>query len=92
MSGGVAFVLDEKDEFEKLYNPDMVGLEAVESDENISTLRRLVEGHLEWTGSEKAKRLLEDWEDALGKFIKVMPNDLKRVLEEQQEAELEVAR
>lgn len=92
MSGGVAFVLDEKGEFEKLYNPEMVGLEAVESDEDISTLRRLIEGHLEWTGSEKAKRLLENWEDALGTFVKVMPNDLKRVLEESQEAELEVAR
>ncbi len=92
MSGGVAFVLDEKDEFERLYNPEMVGLEAVESDEDVATLRGLVERHLEWTGSEKAKRLLDNWEDSLDKFIKVMPDDLKRVLRERQEAELEVAR
>ena len=93
MSGGVAFVLDEDENFEKLYNPDMVGLE----DHRVGGGRCYSPAvsssrHLEWTGSEKAKRLLENWEDALGKFVKVMPNDLKRVLEERQEAELEVAR
>ncbi len=87
MSGGVAFVLDEAENFEKLYNPDMVSLEAVESEEDMAILRGLVEKHLEWTGSEAARRVLEDWEATLPKFIKVMPNDLKRVLRERQEAE-----
>jgi glutamate synthase domain-containing protein 3 len=90
MSGGIAFVLDEEERFEKLYNPEMVSLEAVESEENSSILRRLVERHLELTGSGTAKRVLDNWEDILPKFVKVMPNDLKRVLEERQEAELEV--
>jgi glutamate synthase domain-containing protein 3 len=90
MSGGVAFVLDEEDRFEKLYNPEMVSLEAVELEENMAILRRLVERHLELTGSDTAKRILENWEAMLPKFVKVMPNDLKRVLEERQEAELEV--
>ena len=91
MSGGLALILDEEEQFEKLYNPDMVGLEAVESDEDVSLLRGLVERHLEWTGSAKAKRLLEDWEETLDKFVKVMPNDLKRVVEENREEQMEVA-
>ncbi|MDP8940273.1 MAG: glutamate synthase large subunit [Actinomycetota bacterium] len=91
MSGGLAFILDEEEQFEKLYNPDMVGLEAVES-EDVSLLRGLVEQHLEWTGSERAKELLDNWDDALSKFIKVMPNDLKRVMAEQGQERLEVVR
>ena len=91
MSGGLAFIFDEEEQFEKLYNPDTVGLEAVESDEDVSLLRGLVEQHLGWTGSEKAGRILEDWDEALDKFIKVMPNDLKRVMEEDRGKQMEVA-
>ena len=91
MSGGMAFVLDEEESFRKLYNPDMVSLEAVESDEDVSLLRGLVEQHLEWTRSEKAKRLLDNWDEALGKFVKVMPNDLKKIMQEQRSEQLEVA-
>ena len=91
MSGGMAFVLDEEEQFEKLYNPDMVGLEAVETEEDVSLLRGLLEQHLEWTGSDRAKHLLENWDEALDKFVKVMPNDLKRVKQEQRSEQLEVA-
>jgi glutamate synthase domain-containing protein 2/glutamate synthase domain-containing protein 1/glutamate synthase domain-containing protein 3 len=91
MSGGIAFVLDEEDRFEKLCNREMVGLEAVE-DESVATLRGLIERHLEWTGSTVARRVLDNWEETLPRFVKVMPNDLKRVLQERQEAELEVAK
>jgi glutamate synthase domain-containing protein 3 len=91
MSGGVAFVLDEAEVFERLCNRDMVGLEAVESEDDVALLRTAVGRHLEWTGSSVAQRVLESWEGLLPKFVKVVPNDLKRVLEERQEAELEVA-
>jgi glutamate synthase (NADPH) large chain len=90
MSGGIAYILDEEDSFEKLYNPEMVDLEAVDSEESISHLRGLIERHLHWTGSTAAERVLENWEEMLPKFVKVMPKDLKRVLQERQEAELEV--
>ena len=91
MSGGVAFVLDEAERFETLCNMDMVGLEAVESEEDIALLHGMVERHLEWSGSDRARRVLDDWDDVLPNFVKVMPHDLKRVLREQQETELEVA-
>ena len=91
MSGGVAFVLDEEDRFESLCNRDMVGLEGVESDEDIELLHGMVERHLDWTDSERARRVLKDWDELLPKFVKVMPDDLRRVVRERQEAELEVA-
>jgi glutamate synthase (NADPH) large chain len=92
MSGGVAFVLDEEDRLCKLYNPGMVGLEVVESEDDIALLRGLIERHLELTESTTAKRVLENWEALLPRFVKVMPHDLKRVLRERQEAELEVVK
>jgi glutamate synthase domain-containing protein 3 len=91
MSGGVAFVLDAAGRFDVLCNKDMVGLEPVEGEEDTELLRGMVERHLEWTGSEQARRVLEDWDEMLPRFVKVMPQDLKRVLQERQEAELEVA-
>ena len=90
MSGGIAYVLDEDNRFEKLYNPEMVDLEAVESEESVSHLKELIKRHLHWTSSAAAKRVLDNWEEMLPKFVKVMPKDLKRVLQERQEAELEV--
>jgi glutamate synthase (NADPH) large chain len=89
MSGGVAFVLDKEDRLDKLCNKDMVSLEAVESEEDVALLRGMVERHLEWTGSKVAERMLENWDELLQRFVKVMPNDLKRVLQEGRGAELE---
>src|SRR3954454_2204940 len=90
MSGGVAFVLDEAGRFDVLCNKDMVGLEFVESEEDVELLCGMVERHLEWTGSERARRVLDEWDELLPSFVRVMPHDLKRVLRERQEAELEV--
>jgi glutamate synthase (NADPH) large chain len=91
MSGGVAFVLDEAGRFETLCNLDMVGLEAVESEEDIELLHSTVERHVQWSGSERARRVLDEWDEVLPNFIKVIPHDLKRILRERQETELEVA-
>jgi glutamate synthase domain-containing protein 2/glutamate synthase domain-containing protein 1/glutamate synthase domain-containing protein 3 len=90
MSGGIAFVLDENDEFRDLYNPDMVGLEEVETEEDLDILRSMIEHHRDLTGSAFADDILENWQEYLPKFIKVMPNDLKRVLREREESELEM--
>jgi glutamate synthase domain-containing protein 3 len=60
----------------------LVELEKVESDEDVSELKGLIERHLQFTQSAVAKRLLESWQNALPKFVKVMPTDYKRVLEE----------
>ena len=91
MSGGMAFVLDEAGRFETLCNTEMVGLETVESEEDRELLHDIVERHMEWSGSKRARRILDDWDEVLPNFIKVMPHDLRRVLQERREAALEVA-
>ena len=90
MSGGIAYVLDEAGHFPARCNPDMVDLDAVESDEDIAELLQLIESHRDLTGSAVAGRLLDDWSNALKHFIKVMPRDYKRVLEERKQHDEEM--
>jgi glutamate synthase (NADPH/NADH) large chain/glutamate synthase (ferredoxin) len=86
MSGGVAFVLNEFGTFEQRCNLGMVELEKVTSKDDIQTLRMLIEAHHRYTGSRKAKTVLDTWTTMLPKFIKVMPTDYKRVLAERKAA------
>jgi len=83
MSGGIAYIWDHEGDFSSKCNMGMVELEKMEADEDIQELKQMMEQHLEYTGSEVAKRLLADWSASLGQFVKVMPTDYKRVLEEQ---------
>jgi glutamate synthase domain-containing protein 3 len=59
----------------------MVALETVVADEDIAELQQLISNHAELTGSTVAKRLLDDWSNSVGQFVKVMPTDYKRVLD-----------
>jgi glutamate synthase domain-containing protein 3 len=88
MSGGIAYVLDEKGDFDKRCNTDMVLLEKLEDDDDIAELKALIEKHAKYTDSPVAQRLLADWQKSLGKFVKVMPSDYKRVLLARKEKEL----
>ncbi len=86
MSGGLAYVLDEKGDFaEKRCNTAAVDLEPVTGDEDM--LFRLITRHVEATGSPKGKWILENWEQMLPKFIKIFPHEYKRVLKAQQAAQ-----
>lgn len=87
MSGGVAYIWDRNDKFTKQCNPGMVELEAVEVDEDVDELKALIENHLKYTGSTVARGILENWDESLKQFIKVMPTDYKRVLAELKEQE-----
>jgi glutamate synthase (NADPH/NADH) large chain/glutamate synthase (ferredoxin) len=98
MSGGIAYVYDEDGQFASRCNPSMVALEKVltaveqqaqvdrkiwhrdQSDE--AQLRKLLEDHFKWTGSQRARALLDDWDSARLKFVKVFPNEYKRALGE----------
>ena len=77
MSGGTAFVYDENEKFNMRFNPDMVGIERVTSEEDQVQLKKLVERHVEETGSPRAAELLENWNAALAKFQKVVPHPEK---------------
>ncbi len=83
MSGGVAYIFDESADFKKRCNAETIELEVMESGEDIAELKLLIENHYKYTGSAVAERILADWKSALAKFVKVMPTDYKRVLQEQ---------
>jgi glutamate synthase domain-containing protein 3 len=82
MSGGVAYIWDPHDRFLANCNLGMVELEKVEAEEDVAELRELVETHLRYTKSAPAANVLDQWDACLGQFVKVMPTDYKRVLEE----------
>ncbi len=82
MSGGLAFVLDRKDDFAIHCNKEMVDLVPVEENEDIDLLRSLIEEHLRVTQSTVAQKILDEWDQTLPKFVKVYPRDYRRVIEE----------
>ena len=87
MSGGIAYVLDEMQLFDTLCNLDMVELESVWKENDKKILKNLIEQHLKWTGSERAKQILNSWNDMAGKFVKVVPIDYRKALEKMRAAE-----
>ena len=83
MSGGIAYVYDEVGDFiDRRCNLASVSPEAIDEADAIE-LRALVTEHAQHTHSTVAARLLEDWETSLERFVKVMPDDYRRVLDEQ---------
>jgi glutamate synthase domain-containing protein 2/glutamate synthase domain-containing protein 3 len=91
MSGGVAYVYDDSGQFPRLCNMDMVSLEIPDQQEDVDTLRYMLENHVKYTGSTVAKAILDDWASELRYFVKVMPNDYRRVLEHKTEIEARAA-
>jgi glutamate synthase (ferredoxin) len=90
MSGGIAYVLDESGEggavgggFERACNKEMVQLFPLSDGQEIAEVRRLLERHVEYTGSSRARALLDEWETTVSRFIRVVPNDYRRVIEAQ---------
>ena len=73
MSGGLAFVYDEKGGFEKKINPAMIGLERITDEAESKSLRDLISLHFRFTSSKQAQKLVETWESEAGKFWKVVP-------------------
>ncbi|KAF2084403.1 glutamate synthase [Saccharata proteae CBS 121410] len=82
MSGGIAYVLDMHHDFEGKVNQEMVELSGLEDPTEIAFVRGLIEDHHHYTGSELAARILLDFGRALPRFVKVLPVDYKRVMQE----------
>jgi len=106
MSGGIAYVYDEDGQFASRCNMAMVSLEPVatvaeqhaggmtrmhkdQADETL--LRKLLQDHNRWTGSRRARELLDNWAVSRTRFVKVFPNEYKRALSEMYEREVEAA-
>ena len=82
MSGGIAYVWDRNGDFAAKCNLGMVELEDMETEEDITELKQMIDKHFKLTGSAVARALLADWDNTLQRFVKVMPTDYKRVLAE----------
>ncbi len=81
MSGGIAYVLDERGDFtEKRCNVDSVDLEPLLDAQDVKVVRDLVTRHMELTGSPRARWILDNWQEGVSRFIKVFPREFKRVL------------
>ena len=98
MSGGLAYVYDEDGQFASRCNTAMVSLGKVQtaaeqeaggdpalwhqSTTDEVLLKKMIEDHHKWTGSLRAREILDHWTEARGKFVKVFPNEYKRALTE----------
>ncbi|HEV3237235.1 MAG TPA: glutamate synthase large subunit, partial [Gemmataceae bacterium] len=83
MSGGIAYVLDETGEFPAKCNQEMVKLFPLEDPQEIEEVQGLIRKHAEHTKSKRSWKILALWEEMKPKFIKVYPNDYRRVIETQ---------
>ncbi len=88
MSGGIAYVWDPDDTFMGRCNTGLVDVKPLHR-ESLPELRRMLRKHVKYTGSTVAKAILDDWDDSVDKFKRVMPRDYARVLREMQSKEEE---
>jgi glutamate synthase domain-containing protein 3 len=72
MTGGTAYILDEKGQFEKKYNSDWVKIEKMKSEADVKNLMALIQNHAAYTGSQHAENILTHWEAFLPHFWKVV--------------------
>ncbi len=80
MSGGVAYVLDEAGDFHTRCNMELVGLEKLADADEIEEVWKLIQKYQTYTKCQRAAKMLADWKNFVPKFVKVMPQDYKRVL------------
>lgn len=92
MSGGIAYVWDEQHLFDRYCNLDMIDLDPVSDPEDIERLRALIEEHARATGSQRARDILADFENALPNFVKVFPMEYRRVLGQMTQADAAIPR
>jgi glutamate synthase domain-containing protein 3 len=83
MSGGIAYIYDPKGIFPARCNMGMVGLEKLDDVIEQGQVKSYLEEHMSMTDSPVARNLLNDWQSEVKNFVKVMPHDYKRVLDEQ---------
>jgi glutamate synthase (ferredoxin) len=87
MSGGIAYVLDENCDFHRYCNQQMVLLEKLEDAKEIAEVRAMIQRHADYTKSERAAKVLKNWEQFVSKFVRVIPKDYKRILQTVKEME-----
>ncbi|MBE5986743.1 MAG: glutamate synthase large subunit, partial [Paenibacillaceae bacterium] len=80
MSGGIAYVLDEKRDLYKRLNKEMVSFEEVTNKYDVLELKDMIKEHVAYTNSAKGKEILDNFGEYLPKFKKIMPHDYRRMM------------
>jgi glutamate synthase (NADPH/NADH) large chain len=86
MSGGMAFVFDANRDFRSRCNTDMVELEPLIDENDLWLVAAMIEDHVRWTGSALGRRILDNWELSVSRFVKVMPTEYRLVLQQKRAA------
>ena len=89
MSGGIAYVLNKEGTFEYFCNRGMVELTPILEYEDQEFVKELLTRHYEYTESTVAREILDNWHLYMPKFIKVMPLEYKRALQEMKLQQIE---
>lgn len=89
MSGGIAYVLDELGRFDYFCNKGLVELGPVHDYEDVQELQHMLSKHLLHTNSEKAREILVNWDYYLPRFVRVIPLEYKKVLQQEKLQDLE---
>ena len=79
MSGGIAYVLDEKHDLYLRVNKQLVSIELLQDREDIEQLQQMISEHTQATGSPLGKRILAQWESHIPRFKKIIPTEYKRM-------------
>ena len=80
MSGGIAYVLDERRDLYRRLNKELVSMEEVTNKYDVLELKEMIQEHVNYTNSEKGKEILEHFGEFLPKFKKILPHDYRRMM------------
>jgi glutamate synthase (NADPH/NADH) large chain len=89
MSGGIAYVLDRTGDFRFFLNPGLVELSGLDNEEDERFVKDTIAKHVYWTGSAYAKGIVDAWAEHKGQFVKVLPVEYKKALQQMKLAELD---
>ena len=80
MSGGIAYVLDENHELYLKLNKQMITMTEITEQHDADEVKKLISAHVEATGSPLGREILENFEEYLPKFKKIIPNDYRKMM------------
>lgn len=80
MTGGTAYVFDLESDFKDKVNQEMVELDYLTETEDETVVKKMIEDHLKYTGSDRAAEILNNWQHLREKFLRVMPRDYQRMI------------
>jgi len=84
MSGGIAYIFDEQDDFSTKCNFEMIEMEQLQEGD-VSFLRKAVERHVQYTNSVKGKKILNNWEESAAKFVRIISPQYREIIKKTRE-------